>query len=116
VDLSTDFAVARERPDLVRIIGVFLKERPDERLAFAIGHRRGMSANFESGGSFSDPALRKVSFNQSLLWELFLWAREQDWTVFDLGGVTDGGADDPLAGISDFKRHLATEESKSAVK
>jgi hypothetical protein len=112
VDLSTDFAVARERPDLARIIGLFLKERPDELLAFAIGHRHGMSATFESGGSYFDPALRKLQFNQLLLWELFLWAREQGSTVFDLGGVTDGGADDPLAGISEFKRHLATEESE----
>lgn len=112
VDLSTDFAVARERPDLVEILGLSLVDQPERLLAFVIGHRHGTTAEYSAAGSLFDPTLRKLPFNYFLLWELMLWARRSGATVFDMGGVTDGGEDDPLAGISSFKRHFTTDEAE----
>lgn len=106
IEWDTLFAVARERPELLRIVGLFLRSRPDELLAFASACRHGVVAEYTSAGSRNDPELRKMPFNYWLLWELFLWARKHGSLVMDLGGVTVGGPGDPLAGVSRFKRHL----------
>lgn len=107
--------IGRERPDLVRVLGLFLPERPTELVAFATGCNHGRVAEYLSAGSLPDPALRKLPFNYWLLGALFDWAREQGCTSFDMGGITEGGPDDPLAGISAFKRHLSSEEDETEV-
>lgn len=103
-------ALARERPDLVRVLGLFDRTRPGELLAFVCGQRHGAVAEYVSAGSLDDETLRKLPFNYFLIWELTRWARTHGARHLDLGGVTDGGADDPLAGISRFKRHLTRRE------
>lgn len=107
--------VAMERPDLVRVVGLFLPERPTELVAFATACNHGLVAEYMSAGSLPDPALRKLPFNYWLLGALFDWAREQGCAAFDMGGITEGGPDDPLAGISAFKRHLSTEADETEV-
>lgn len=107
------FHIARERPDLLRIVGLFLPGEPQRLVAFATAHRHGQVAEYASAGSIDEPALRKLPFNYWLLGELFEWARQSGATHFDLGGVTDGGPGDPLAGISEFKRHLTNVETES---
>lgn len=107
--------VAKARPDLVRVVGLFLPERPTELLAFATACNHGLVAEYLSAGSLPDPALRKLPFNYWLLGSLFDWAREQGCAAFDMGGITEGGPEDPLAGISAFKRHLSSEEDETEV-
>jgi lipid II:glycine glycyltransferase (peptidoglycan interpeptide bridge formation enzyme) len=43
-----------------------------------------------------------------LAWDLIRWARGQGAVIFDFGGISAGTAesDDPLGGISDFKRRF----------
>jgi hypothetical protein len=105
-------AVARDRPDLSVVVGLFLNGRPDELLAFASAERHGALAEYTAAGSRTDPELRSLPFNYFLVWELISWARQHGSTALDLGGVTDGGQLDPLAGISEFKRHFTDAEGE----
>lgn len=107
------FSFAQKHPDMARIIGLFMKEKPEELLAYVIGFRHGNLAEFSSAGSFANPELRSIPFNSYLLWELMNWAREQGCTRIDLGGVTDGDVTDPLSGISRFKRAFCDFEMET---
>jgi hypothetical protein len=109
-DFETHFRLANEKPDRAFAFGLFLPSRPNELLAFVTGVRHGKVAEYQSAGSFSDPELRQVPFNYFLIWELILWARKSGAELFDLGGVSAGGDDDPLAGITRFKRYLCDHE------
>jgi hypothetical protein len=104
------FALAREDPARVCVLALFLREGGDEPLAFVAGVRHGALAEYLSAGSIDDPKLRSHPFNYFLLWELAQWARASGATHLDLGGLTDGGPGDPLAGISAFKRHFSRTE------
>jgi hypothetical protein len=105
-------ATARARPDLSRVIGLFLRSRPDELLAFVCAERHGLLAEYTASGSKTDTELRALPFNYFLLWELITWAKEHGSMALDLGGITDGGELDPLAGISRFKRHFTETEGE----
>jgi hypothetical protein len=105
-------AVARTRPDLARVVGLFLPSRPDELLAFVSAERHGLLAEYTAAGSKTDPELRSLPFNYFLVWELITWAKEHGSSALDLGGITDGGELDPLAGISEFKRHFTESEAE----
>lgn len=105
-------ALAPLEPTRVRAIGIFRVDRPSELLAFAAAQRDGEIAEYRSAGSIDDPHLRKHPFNYWLLWELTEWARANGAHHFDLGGISDGGPDDPLAGIASFKRHFTHTEAE----
>lgn len=109
-DFDAIFSLAASEPSRVRIVGVFLKNRPTELLAYSIGFRRGNLLEYSSGGSFFDKELRTVSFNYYMLWDLMCWGRSQGCAQMDLGGVTDGTAEDPLRGITSFKRAFPGKE------
>lgn len=109
-DFNAAFAMAKAYPDRAQIIGLFLKQRPDQLLAYVIGYRNGTRAEYASAGSFSDPELRSMPFNYFLFWELANWARAHGAEELDMGGVTPGDANDPLQGVSRFKRSIATTE------
>jgi hypothetical protein len=109
-DFDSLFALARRYPDRAFTLGLFLNESPDELLAFVTAVRHGKIAEYQAAGSFHNPALRSIPFNSFLLWDLILWARENGAEDLDLGGVTPGGPDDKLAGISEFKRHFTERE------
>lgn len=109
-DWQVTFDVARARPDLLRVVGLFLPGRPEAPLAFASACRHGAVAEYLSAGSLDDAELRKLPFNYWLLDTLFDWARDAGARRMDLGGVTLGGPADPLGGISDFKRRLTDVE------
>jgi lipid II:glycine glycyltransferase (peptidoglycan interpeptide bridge formation enzyme) len=51
-----------------------------------------------------------------LVWDLVGWAADMGVDWFDFGGVTEDGtgSDDPLGGISDFKRHFAQRPEEVA--
>jgi Acetyltransferase (GNAT) domain len=110
MELEALFGVARERPELARIFGLFLPDRPDDLLAFVAVMRHGRLAEYTVAGSLFDPVLRSMPFNYFLLWELMTWARDGGSLWLDLGGITEGGSSDPLAGISSFKRNLTDND------
>lgn len=105
-------AAALEDPTRARILALFLRGGAGEPLAFVAGVRHGTLAEYVSAGSIDDAALRAHPFNYFLLWELAEWARASGATRLDLGGVTDGGPEDALAGISRFKRHFTNDEAE----
>ena len=109
-ELETLYRIARSHPDRVYTAGMFLKSRPGELLAFSVGARHGKLAEYISAGAFNDPELRSIPYNSFLVWELALWARGHGAEQLDLGGVTEGGPEDPLAGIANFKRQLSENE------
>ncbi len=110
-DFEPYFLAAKTSPDHVLILGLYLKSRPQELLAYSIDVRHGSLVEAVSSGSLPDPELRKLHFNYFLFWEKVLWARNGLSTHLDLGGVTAGGPDDPLAGISRFKRQFTQHEA-----
>lgn len=109
-DFGTHIHLARENPDRALALGLFLKKRPGDLLAFSTAVRHGSLAEYCAAGSAFDAELRAIPFNYFLIWELFCWARAHGATQLDLGGVTPGGPDDPLEGISRFKRYLCDNE------
>ena len=51
-----------------------------------------------------------MPYNYFLLWELIRWEAEEGCTRIDLGGVTDESENDPLKGVSRFKRSITKNE------
>jgi hypothetical protein len=111
-DFETAFSYAARHPDRAAVLGLFMKDRPETLLAYSTGFRSGASAEYSSAGSVKDPALRALPFNYWLLWDLMRWAKKGGASFFDLRGVTSGGASDPLAGISFFKRRFPSRETE----
>lgn len=109
-DFETFFRLAKESASEVLIFGMYLKERPDELLAYSIDVRHGTLVEAISSGSLPDAKLRKTPFNYFLLWDKVQWACENGASLLELGGVTDESGSDPLAGISSFKRHFTRNQ------
>lgn len=109
-DFEKAFALALSEPDRAHIIGLFLKSRPDELLAYVIGFCRGSLLELSMGGSLPDAELRTLPFNYFVLWDLIAWGRKQGCTHMDMGGISDGGPFDPLRGIAHFKRSFPGRE------
>jgi hypothetical protein len=104
---------AREAPQLAHFVGLWRADDPsaDGLLAFAFGVHHGDRAEYSHGASTRDTGQR-IPLVYPLLWELMTWARRHGATWFDMGGVTMGTAadgDDPLGGISDFKRFFSRD-------
>lgn len=80
-------------------------------LAFAWGCMHGGVAEYAESGSTRADDL-KVSTSYALLWDLMRWARGNGAHWFDMGGITGGAthSEDPLGGISDFKRRFSQHE------
>lgn len=110
LDFNVYMRMAKQHPDHVLILGLFLKSRPSDLMAYLINVRHPTHVEAVSAGSVSDPELRKLPFNYFLFWDRVSWAKQHSDTFLDLGGVTDGGSTDPLAGISAFKRHFTKKE------
>jgi hypothetical protein len=105
--------LTREAPHLSRLVGIFLNEQegPESLLAFAWGCAHGDHVQYSHGAS-----TRNVPFSMPLayplIWDLVTWGKRIGATWFDFGGVTDGDAgdgQDPLGGISAFKRYFSRE-------
>jgi len=109
-DFEAVFSLARWMPNRARVVGLFLEDRPQELLAYAIGLDHGDHAEVSAAGALLDPDLRSMPFNYFLFAELAEWARSQGHAFLDLGGITEGGPQDPLQGITRFKRSLSQEE------
>jgi thiol-disulfide isomerase/thioredoxin len=99
-------ALARDEPTRARVLALFRRGGQDVPLAFAAAVRHGALAEYMSAGSIDDAELRAQPFNYFLLWELADWARASGATHLDLGGLTEGGPEDALAGISTVQATL----------
>ena len=110
-DFEPYFSAAKASPSRVLILGLYLKSRPEQLLAYSIDVRHGAVVEAVSSGSLPDPELRRLHFNYFLFWEKVLWARDGVSNTLDMGGVTACGADDPLSGISRFKRQFTEQEA-----
>ncbi len=106
-DAPGSIRFAEANPGLARLVGLFHNEVAGEAslLAFAWSHFHGDHASYETAAS-TRATEAKIPLLYPLAWDLMLWARGLGATWFDFGGVTDGSnaSDDPLGGISDFKR------------
>jgi lipid II:glycine glycyltransferase (peptidoglycan interpeptide bridge formation enzyme) len=113
IDWASHIRMSAEAPHLSRIAILERTDRggPDAVLAFAWGCMHGRVAEYSESGS-TRPDDMKVSTSYALMWDLIAWARRSGAEIFDLGGVTQGAAnsDDPLGGISDFKRFFSERE------
>lgn len=88
----------------VVLLGFFFKETPSHPKAFISGISHGNVVEYSVGGSLSDPELRQFPFNHILIWQLALKSKQNGVELFDMGGITSGEINDPLRGISNFKR------------
>ena len=103
-----------DHPHLSRLAGLFRTgggaPAPDTLLAFVWGAHHGDTAEYVAGASTRAPDV-KMPLSYGLMWDLIEWAWRGGATWFDLGGITGGshGSDDPVGGISDFKRYFRPE-------
>jgi hypothetical protein len=106
-DWESRIELSRAAPRLSRLVGLFRldKDGPEALLAFAWGCHHGDHAHYDIAASTRPPEF-KAPLAYSPLWNLICWAKKEGASVFDLGGITPGNlaSDDPLGGISDFKR------------
>jgi hypothetical protein len=95
-------------PAQSRLVGLFRTDAlgPDALLAYAWGLHHVDHAQYHDSAAVRDPEI-KVPLAYGLIWDLICWGKHQGAGWFDMGGVTQGqfgDTDDPLGGISDFKR------------
>ena len=113
IDWEAFIRMSAAAPHLSRIAVLERADRsgPGAVIAFAWGCMHGDVAQYSESGSIR-PVDLNVPTSYALLWDLILWARNTGARVFDLGGVTSGNteSDDPLGGISDFKRSFSRTE------
>jgi hypothetical protein len=113
LDWKAILEMSAQAPRLSRIAILERTDRagPDRILAFAWGCLHGGVGEYSESGSTRADDL-KVSTSYALLWDLIIWARKGGAHTFDLGGVTSGitHSEDPLGGISDFKRRFSQRE------
>ena len=102
--------MSQERPDLSCVFGLFEGEHrsPETMVAFGWVCSHGDHAEYRAAGS-TRRALVKIPYGYLLAWDMIRWAKASGAEWFDFGGVTLGDGDDPLKGISDFKRSFSRE-------
>jgi hypothetical protein len=105
-DFESLFGILEKSPDAAAAFGFFLSDDWNSPRAFITGVASPPLFEYSAAGSRSDVRLRQFKFNYILLWKLVETAKVRGALTFDMGGITDGGPDDPLAGISDFKRRF----------
>lgn len=99
-------------PERSRLVGMFRTdaEGPASLLAFSWGMHHGDHAVYDAGASTRATDVR-IAMAYPLIWDLVTWARRSGARWFDFGGVSrpQPGAEDPLAGISEFKRSFSRQ-------
>ena len=105
-DFESLFRVLEKFPESAAAFGFFLSDDWSSPQAFISGVASAPLFEYTTAGSRSNARLRQFPFNYVLLWRLVEAAKARAALVFDMGGITEGSPDDPLAGISDFKRRF----------
>ena len=79
-------------------------------MAYAWSGLHGDFAGYDGGASARIPGVN-VGLSYPLLWDLMRWSKSLGAEWFDMGGVSLGGlhSDDPVGGISDFKRYFSKD-------
>lgn len=112
-DWERRIALSCENPELSRIVGLFRTDTtdPDSLLAFAWGCHGVDHVYYSEAASTRATDGLRVAVAYGLMWDLIVWAKRTGARVFDLGGVTAGKHtdEDPLGGISDFKRYFSQQ-------
>ncbi|RXH54598.1 hypothetical protein GRAN_3702 [Granulicella sibirica] len=114
-DWRSILELSQQNPELSRIVGLFSSAddlASGGLLGFAWGARHGDHVEYRAAGMTRVEG-RNISVGYPLMWALILWAKQEGAAWFDMGGVTlPETPNDPLAGISDFKRMFSqvTEE------
>jgi hypothetical protein len=102
-------AVSAREPEASRLVGLYRtdEEGPASLLAFAWGCGHGDHSHYSAAGS-TRVVDRRIPLHYPLIWDLIVWAKRSGARFFDFGGVSAGtlASDDPLGGISDFKRYF----------
>jgi hypothetical protein len=103
--------MSNQHPERSRISGLFdpATAGNGSLVGFAWGALNGAYVTYEAGASTRRADLGGTPLAYAPLWDLIAWAAETPAAWFDFGGVTTGHAgssDDPLGGISDFKRYF----------
>ncbi|HEY4671648.1 MAG TPA: GNAT family N-acetyltransferase [Gemmatimonadaceae bacterium] len=110
VDWRSVIRLSKSEPSLSRLVGLFHGDDADEcsLLAFAWGCNHGEYVTYDLAASTRQVPVR-VPLAYALAWDIISWAHGNSAQWFDFGGVTRGqlGDDDPLGGISDFKRFFS---------
>lgn len=105
-DFESLFTILERSPEAAAAFGFFLSDDSNSPKAFVSGVASPPLFEYTIAGSRSNARLRLFKFNYILLWRLVESAKARGALTFDMGGITDGSPDDPLAGISDFKRRF----------
>jgi hypothetical protein len=102
--------ISEQRPDLSQVFGLFIGEdkSPENMAAFGWVCNHGDSAEYRAAGSTRRTDV-KIPFGYLVAWDMIRWAKANGAKWFDFGGVTLEEGDDPLKGISDFKRSFSRE-------
>lgn len=106
--------LSEKYPDLSRIVGLFRTDAtgPESLLAYAWGCRSGEHVYYSEAASVRQTGEQKLALAYGVMWELIVWAKRTGARFFDFGGITRGTHttdDDPLGGISDFKRYFSQQ-------
>jgi hypothetical protein len=96
------------------LLGMFDTSRkpPDDLIAFAWAVNHGDYAVYEHAASERISHASAIAPGAVIMWQLIRWAHQRGARWFDMGGVipADAPADDPLQGISAFKRGFTRQE------
>jgi hypothetical protein len=107
---SERIELSRKHPEISRIVGLFRTEAngPEALLAYAWGCHSGSHAYYSEAASTRDTGDQRIALAYGVMWDLVLWAKRTGARFFDYGGITRGTHtdEDPLGGISDFKRYF----------
>ncbi len=109
IDWRAVIRLSNTEPALSRLVGLFHREDSSDAalLAFAWGCNQGEYVHYDAAASTRNTSIR-APLAYALAWDLICWGHRSGACWFDFGGITRGhfGADDPLGGISDFKRYF----------
>ncbi|NNF29212.1 MAG: peptidoglycan bridge formation glycyltransferase FemA/FemB family protein [Gemmatimonadetes bacterium] len=108
-DWASVIRFSGDHPSLSRLLGLFRTDEtgPEALLAFVWGACHGSSVEYVSGASTRVRDL-KMPLSYGLMWKLIEWGHAQGALRFDFGGISAGShhSQDPVGGISDFKRYF----------
>jgi len=106
-DFESLFGTLEKFPGAAAAFGLCLSDDWNSLKAFIAGVASPPLFEYTAAGSRTNARLRQLPFNYILLWRLVETAKALGASTFDMGGITDGGPGDPLAGISFFKRRFS---------
>ena len=110
---SERIELSQRHPNISRIVGLFRSNvsGPESLLAYAWGCRSGDHVYYSEAASTRETGEQRIALAYGVMWDLIVWAKRTGARLFDFGGITRGsyGNEDPLGGISDFKRYFSQQ-------